>query len=85
MCRSEYSAVMERVALKKLALMILTPDQVEQEYLARHYEGVGIFHMAQQNGLDMLSKLNKIKHSIKSTMDHIPINDTKAFRQLLSN
>ena len=83
-CRSGYTTVMELVALKKSALMIPTPGQTEQEYLARHYQSTGIFHIAMQDGLDLLSELNKIQHSVIPAMDHIPINDTKAFRHLIS-
>jgi len=76
---------MELVALKKSALMIPTPGQTEQEYLACHYKATGIFHIAMQDGLDLLSELNKIQHSVKPAMDHIPVNDTKAFRHLLNS
>jgi predicted glycosyltransferase len=84
-CRSGYTTVMELVALKKSALMIPTPGQTEQEYLAHHYQSTGIFHIAMQDGLDLLSELNKIQHSVKPDMDHIPVNDTKAFRHLISS
>ena len=84
-CRSGYTTVMELVALKKSALMIPTPGQTEQEYLARHYQSTGIFHIAMQDGLDLLGELNKIQHSVKPAMDHIPVNDTKAFRHLISS
>ena len=77
-CRSGYTTVMELVALKKSALMIPTPGQTEQEYLARYYHSTGIFHVAMQDGLDLLSELNKIQDSIKPAMDHISVNDTKA-------
>ena len=84
-CRSGYTSVMELVALQKPALMIPTPGQTEQEYLARHYENTGLFHTAQQYGLDLLGELSKIHHSVKPEMNHIPVNDTKAFRHLLSS
>ena len=84
-CRSGYTTVMELVTLKKSALMIPTPGQTEQEYLARHYQSTGIFHIAMQDGLDILSELNKIKNSVRPRMDHIPVNDTEAIRRLLSN
>ena len=84
-CRSGYTTVMELVALKKPALMIPTPGQTEQEYLAQHFGSTGLFYIAQQHGLDLLSELNKTKHSIKPAMDHIPVNDTKAFGHLLSS
>ena len=84
-CRSGYTTVMELIALKKSALMIPTPGQTEQEYLARYYQSTGIFHIAMQDGLDLVSELNKIPHSVKPDMDHIPVNDTKAFRDLINS
>jgi predicted glycosyltransferase len=84
-CRSGYTTVMELVTLKKSALMIPTPGQTEQEYLAQHFKRTGLFHTAQQHGLNLLSELNKIQHSVKPAMDHIPVNDTNAFRHLLSS
>jgi len=83
-CRSGYTTVMELIALKKSALMIPTPGQTEQEYLARHYQSTGIFHIAMQDGLDLVSEFNKIQDSVKPDMDHIPVNDIKAFRHLIS-
>jgi uncharacterized protein (TIGR00661 family) len=84
-CRSGYTTVMELVALNKPALMIPTPGQTEQEYLASHYKETGLFFTANQNGLDLLAELNKSQNFTQPCMDHIPINDTKAFRQLLNS
>jgi uncharacterized protein (TIGR00661 family) len=84
-CRSGYTTVMELVALKKPALMIPTPGQTEQEYLACHYKATGIFHIAMQDGLDLSAELNKIQNSVRPCMDHIPVNDTEAIRRLLSS
>jgi uncharacterized protein (TIGR00661 family) len=84
-CRSGYTTVMELVALKKTALMIPTPGQTEQEYLASLYEQTGLFFIANQNGLDLLAELSKIQNSVRPNMDSIPINDTEAFKRLISN
>ena len=84
-CRSGYTTVMELVALKKSALMIPTPGQSEQEYLADHYKQTGLFFIANQTGLDLLVELSKIQNSARPNMDHIPVNDTAAFRLLLHN
>lgn len=37
-CRSGYSTVMELISLKKGAVLVPTPGQTEQEYLARHLD-----------------------------------------------
>ena len=84
-CRSGYTTVMELIALKKPALMIPTPGQTEQEYLASYYGQTGLFYTANQNGLDLLAELNKIQNSARPRINHIPINDIKAFRHLLSS
>ena len=76
---------MELVALRKPALMIPTPGQTEQEYLARHYQMTGLFFTAKQEGLNLVMELGKIENSFTPNMDYIPINDTTAFLQLLSN
>lgn len=46
--RSGYTTVMELFALKKKALLIPTPGQTEQEYLAKHLGKKGLFHTASQ-------------------------------------
>ncbi|MDP6262036.1 MAG: glycosyltransferase family protein [Candidatus Marinimicrobia bacterium] len=84
-CRSGYTTVMELVALKKPALMIPTPGQTEQEYLAHHYSELGLFFTANQSELDLLAELNKIHNSERPSMDHIPVNDSEAFSRLLSH
>ena len=84
-CRSGYTSVMELVALGKRALMIPTPGQTEQEYLARHYQMTGLFFTAKQEGLNLVMELGKIENSFTPKMDYIPINDTTTFLQLLSN
>ena len=84
-CRSGYTSVMELVALRKPALMIPTPGQTEQEYLARHYQMTGLFFTAKQEGLNLVMELGKIENSFTPNMDYIPINDTTTFLQLLSN
>ena len=49
-CRSGYSSVMDMVFLHKKAILIPTPTQTEQEYLARRLEEKGIFtYMAQKD------------------------------------
>ena len=38
-CRSGYSTIMDLHALNKRAILIPTPGQTEQEYLAKHHSG----------------------------------------------
>lgn len=47
-CRSGYSSVMDLVALKKKAVLISTPGQTEQEYLAQYLMTKGFFYAISQ-------------------------------------
>lgn len=48
-CRSGYSSIMDLVALKKDALLIPTPGQTEQEYLAEYLASHKIFKSVSQS------------------------------------
>ena len=48
-CRPGYSSVMDLVALGKNALLIPTPGQTEQEYLASHLEKNKLFNWSRQD------------------------------------
>jgi hypothetical protein len=50
---SGYSTIMELAAFGKKALLIPTPGQTEQEYLARHARESGLFYSVPQEGLDL--------------------------------
>lgn len=52
-CRSGYSTIMDLVALGKKALLIPTPGQTEQEYLAGYYENQQISITQNQSELDL--------------------------------
>jgi UDP:flavonoid glycosyltransferase YjiC (YdhE family) len=53
-CRSGYTTMMELAELgKRRALLIPTPGQTEQEYLAGYYEKAGWFHARAQHRLDL--------------------------------
>jgi UDP:flavonoid glycosyltransferase YjiC (YdhE family) len=52
-CRSGYSSIMDLLALNKKAILIPTPGQTEQEYLAGHLQGSGMFYTAAQEGFDL--------------------------------
>lgn len=47
--RAGYSTIMDLVAMKKSALLIPTPGQTEQEYLAEYHENRGFFHRKLQS------------------------------------
>jgi UDP-N-acetylglucosamine transferase subunit ALG13 len=50
--RPGYSTIMDLVALKKTALLVPTPGQTEQEYLAHYHNSLGTFSCVNQEQLD---------------------------------
>jgi uncharacterized protein (TIGR00661 family) len=53
--RSGYTTVMDLIATGKKALLIPTPGQREQEFLAKHFDQQGIFAGVAQSHLQLLS------------------------------
>ncbi len=53
--RAGYSSIMDWYSLKKKAVLIPTPGQTEQEYLARHLHKSGLFHFVKENELTALA------------------------------
>lgn len=53
LCRSGYSTLMDLAALGKKALLVPTPGQPEQEYLAEYLSGKGAFVWQDQKRLDL--------------------------------
>lgn len=51
-CRSGYSTIMDLTALGRSALLIPTPGQTEQEYLAEYLSQKGLFSCISQKKLD---------------------------------
>lgn len=65
-CRSGYSTLMDLVALQKKAILIPTPGQTEQEYLARQLAERGIFLTSDQKGFelaDMIAQASAFNNS----------------------
>ena len=58
-CRSGYSTILDLVALGKKTLLIPTPGQTEQEYLAKLYEEQGISVQQTQQQLDLKTGIEK--------------------------
>jgi uncharacterized protein (TIGR00661 family) len=81
-CRSGYTSLMELIGLKKDALLIPTPGQTEQEYLAKKLVADQRFSMAKQDAPDLLVAL----HEAKTKTYHyqtIPVFTTKTLEALL--
>ncbi len=58
--RSGYSTIMDLIALKRTAILVPTPNQTEQEYLAEYYSKMKIFFCVTQNKFDLNEAINRI-------------------------
>jgi UDP:flavonoid glycosyltransferase YjiC (YdhE family) len=58
-CRSGYSTLMDLVKMGKPALLIPTPGQTEQEYLAEYLDEQGIFPYQTQQAISLADGLEK--------------------------
>ncbi|MFK7772146.1 MAG: glycosyltransferase [Saprospiraceae bacterium] len=59
--RSGYTTLMDLVSLEKKAILIPTPGQTEQEYLARHFFEQKIFFTATQKDFDLKNALTQVE------------------------
>lgn len=66
-CRAGYSGIMDLVAVKKDAVLVPTPGQTEQIYLARHLKERKIFYSTDQKNFNLIDSLNESKkYSVKN-------------------
>jgi predicted glycosyltransferase len=61
-CRSGYSTLMDLATLGRGAILVPTPGQTEQEYLARRAAESGSFYAMEQNGFNLGLALEKGKY-----------------------
>ncbi len=71
-CRSGYSSIMDIATLGKKAILIPTPGQTEQEYLASHLKAKKIFYSASQKEFNLMESIHKLEEykEIKITTNH---------------
>lgn len=62
-CRSGYSTVMDLAVLGKKALLVPTPGQTEQEYLASYLADCGYFLTCKQEELDLARQIPMVLNS----------------------
>ena len=60
--RSGYTSIMDLVKLQKKAILIPTPGQTEQEYLAGYMHEQGVFMKAEQQNFNLHEALLKAAH-----------------------
>jgi len=59
-CRSGYSSIMDLVVLNKTAILIPTPGQTEQEYLAEYLSSRKWFYATKQNEFELEKSINEL-------------------------
>ena len=57
-CRSGYSSIMDLIAIGRTALLVPTPGQTEQQYLAKNLAGKGWFSYVSQSELSLTNVFN---------------------------
>ncbi len=58
--RAGYSTIMDLVSLEKSAILVPTPEQTEQEYLATSFKERGLFFAVNQADFDLTEALEKV-------------------------
>lgn len=58
LCRGGYSTIMDLASLKRTALLVPTPGQTEQEYLAKYLSGKDLFNSVNQDDISIKDLLN---------------------------
>ncbi len=59
--RPGYTTIMDLAVLGRKAILIPTPGQTEQEYLAQYFMQRGIYYSAVQEGFDLVTALERAK------------------------
>ena len=60
--RSGYSTIMDLAALGKKAILVPTPGQTEQEYLAKYHFEKGQFHTQTQHEFDLVKAIEEFEN-----------------------
>lgn len=78
--RSGYTTVMDLIKLKKKAILVATPGQTEQEYLAGYLQQQQIFLSVQQQNFSLIKILDEAKNFLFS----IPAFDMEQYKKQIS-
>lgn len=68
-CRAGYTTIMDLVAMKRTALLVPTPGQTEQEYLAAHLSRGGYFITAKEKDLDLKAEVVRLRNFAPATLE----------------
>lgn len=89
-CRSGYTTIMDLVRLGRTALLVPTPGQTEQEYLAEYLSETGRFISCKEKDLDLTPGIDRLrnftpvpadpdfeqyKHALQGLLDQIKAKD----------
>lgn len=80
--RSGYTTVMEIVSLQKKSILIPTPGQTEQEYLAERLMQQHVCFAVPQHSFDLLSAINNA-NTFSYKIVVLPVFDNKRLQQVL--
>lgn len=73
-CRSGYSSLMDLAALGKPAILIPTPGQTEQEYLAEALSKQHFFVVQHQDAIDLKAALQQVQQTRALSDLNLPVN-----------
>lgn len=73
-CRSGYSTLMDLACFGKQAILIPTPGQTEQEYLAKSLAAQGRYTYASQRNFNLGKALNEARHKVTNPVHPAPLN-----------
>lgn len=60
--RAGYTTIMDLIALKRTAILVPTPGQTEQEYLADYYSGKKIFYCIEQSKFNINKAISIVEN-----------------------
>lgn len=72
-CRAGYSTIMDLVALGTRGLLVPTPGQTEQEYLASHLASKRLFEVEQQSKLQGIDITRALRGEVAINFNAIPL------------
>ncbi len=80
--RSGYSTIMDLIALQQKAILIPTPGQTEQEYLAKYVASKKYFAAANQSGFNLEKEIKNLENMDQIT---IPLSENKNLQNAIKN
>jgi uncharacterized protein (TIGR00661 family) len=83
--RAGYSTVMELMAAGRKAVLIPTPGQTEQEYLAEHLMETGLFFSVRQDELDLKRMLAEAERFYVHPVPKMDFNRTGEILSIIEN